>query len=223
MAQYNSKYSGAQIDEAVGRAISGGSIDKSLAGKAPAGFGFGEKKAIIEEDTEEEFNAKLDALLTTMPIQSGMLICYTPYPDLPDGSYHLGILHKHSDIHASLYGLPNYGSNGQYKRLNKGVWYPFEWIDPPMNVGVEYRTTERYIGKPVYAKLLNFGALPNSTSKSFAHEISDLNFVVDIYGSGVAGQDVKVSVDTTNITITSTSNLSSVTAYPVIKYTKTTD
>ena len=104
-----------------------------------------------------------------------------------------------------------------------GGWQPWEWVNPPMKLGVEYRTVERYNGKPVYAKLLNFGALPNSTSKSFAHGISSLGYVVDIYGQGVAGQDVKVSVDTTNITITSTSNLSAVTAYPVIKYTKTTD
>ena len=109
------------------------------------------------------------------------------------------------------------------RRLNGNGWSQWEFINPPMKLGIEYRTVERYNGKPVYAKLLNFGALPNSTSKSFAHGISSLGYVVDIYGQGVAGQDVKVSVDTTNITITSTSNLSAVTAYPVIKYTKTTD
>ena len=109
------------------------------------------------------------------------------------------------------------------RRLNGNGWSAWEFINPPTKLGVEYRTVERYNEKPVYAKMLNFGALPNSTSKSFAHGISSLGYVVDIYGQGVAGQDVKVGVDTTNITITSTSNLSAVTAYPVIKYTKTTD
>ena len=27
---------------------------------------------------------------------------------------------------------------------------PWEWVNPPMKLGVEYRTTERYLGKPVY-------------------------------------------------------------------------
>ncbi len=29
-----------------------------------------------------------------------------------------------------------------------------EWINPPVNLGVEYRTTERHRGNPVYTKLL---------------------------------------------------------------------
>lgn len=37
-----------------------------------------------------------------------------------------------------------------------GAW---EYVNPPMYLGVEYRTTERYLGKPVYVKAINFGAL----------------------------------------------------------------
>lgn len=40
-----------------------------------------------------------------------------------------------------------------------------EWINPPMFLGIEYRTTERYMGKPVYVKAIDFGALPNTTKK----------------------------------------------------------
>lgn len=46
-----------------------------------------------------------------------------------------------------------------------GTWYPWEWENPPMIPGVEYRTTERYMGKPVYAQCVAFGALPNNTDK----------------------------------------------------------
>lgn len=41
-----------------------------------------------------------------------------------------------------------------------------EWINPPMVANEEYRTTERYLGKVVYTKLVQFGALPNKTEKS---------------------------------------------------------
>lgn len=39
-----------------------------------------------------------------------------------------------------------------------------EWQNPPMLFGVEYRTTERWKGKPVYKQLINAGALPAATS-----------------------------------------------------------
>lgn len=44
------------------------------------------------------------------------------------------------------------------------TWYPWECDNPTMTPGVEYRTTERWNGKPVYAMLVNLGTLPNATS-----------------------------------------------------------
>lgn len=52
------------------------------------------------------------------------------------------------------------------------------WDHPPMELGVEYRTTERYLGKPVYVKLINCGNLPNGTTKEIAHGITNLDFMV---------------------------------------------
>lgn len=42
--------------------------------------------------------------------------------------------------------------------------YDWEWVNPPMQLGIEYRTTERYNGKPVYTKIVNLGALPAKNS-----------------------------------------------------------
>lgn len=36
-------------------------------------------------------------------------------------------------------------------------WTEWEYINPPMKVDVEYRTTERFMDKPVYTKLVNCG------------------------------------------------------------------
>lgn len=41
---------------------------------------------------------------------------------------------------------------------------PLEWVNPPMITGVEYRTTERYNGKPVYTRLISAGAITDSGS-----------------------------------------------------------
>ena len=48
---------------------------------------------------------------------------------------------------------------GCYYCMNDDVQ---EWINPPLRHGVEYRTTERYDGKPVYVKVINYGALATS-------------------------------------------------------------
>ena len=33
----------------------------------------------------------------------------------------------------------------------------WEWINPPMQLGVEYMTTEHHLGKPVYVKMVDLG------------------------------------------------------------------
>ena len=190
-------------------------VYNQVSGVAPAGYGLGETSPYIAKTSESgEYDA--DTIDKT-----GFFAAKT---NTPTGKWCYG-LHVNRLDNKAFQLLTSEFSEKEFALRKKisGVWQPWEWVNPPMQLGIEYRTVERYNGKPVYAKLLNFGALPNSTSKSFAHGISSLGYVVDIYGQGVAGQDVKVSVDTTNITITSTSNLSAVTAYPVIKYTKTTD
>ena len=62
------------------------------------------------------------------------------------------------------------------RTCNQGTWGEWEWVNPLMQLGVEYRTTERFDGKVVYAKALNFGAMPNSTIKTMyiADGITDL-------------------------------------------------
>lgn len=44
--------------------------------------------------------------------------------------------------------------------------YPWEYINPPMTAGQAYRTTERWNGKAVYAKLINLGTLQASGLKN---------------------------------------------------------
>lgn len=111
---------------------------------------------------------------------------------------------------------------------------------------VIYSDVERVIGvwrdnKPLYQKTISFGALPNSTSKSVAHGISDLDKIVDFsalakrpepfniiplpsshYQSTSAQQEI--SFNATNITIRNGNNASAYTdVYVTLQYTKTTD
>lgn len=49
--------------------------------------------------------------------------------------------------------------------LYNGTWYNWQAENPPMVFGTEYLTTERFNGKVVYSKLVNFGTMPNKANK----------------------------------------------------------
>ena len=107
---------------------------------------------------------------------------------------------------------------------------PWEWVNPPMLLNVEYRTTERYLGKPVYAKVVDFGALPNNTQKILNHGITTLKQAIrcDLIASTGAyiTNDSSVAYCVANtgaILVKTTVDYSSVTANVILKYTKTTD
>ena len=44
-----------------------------------------------------------------------------------------------------------------------GAWGEWEWENPPMIPGIEYRTTERWNGKPVYTTLVDCGTLTGAS------------------------------------------------------------
>ena len=120
-----------------------------------------------------------------------------------------------------------------------------EYQNPPMLLGVEYKTTERYLGKPVYVKTVDTGALPNATYKEISASFPNANRFLAIYGSAYKdnahliplpclkyGLDaystdhaVQVTVNnTTSITISTKRDMSSFTTSSVcVKYTKSTD
>lgn len=57
-------------------------------------------------------------------------------------------------------GTPN-GLYLECVRVYDGTsWGELEWVNPPMELGVEYRTTERWNSKAVYTKLVDLGTLP---------------------------------------------------------------
>ena len=132
---------------------------------------------------------------------------------------------------------------GCYYRMVSGV---VEWVNPPILPGVEYRTTERYQGKPVYAKSFNTGALPAgsgtanrvrvySTTKN-VNAIVDYRLVAtdggsfytlpgrfldDTFDCWVYG--VNLSNGSPNFWICASKDMSSFTGVLTVKYTKSTD
>lgn len=115
----------------------------------------------------------------------------------------------------------------------------------PVNPLIEYTLKEQVVGywvngKPLYRKTIDIGALPNNSTKTVAHGISDVEFVPEIFGSAKreganavyvpipftdagSNNSIKVYCDNQNIEIQTGSNRSDMTGYVTISYTKTTD
>lgn len=55
---------------------------------------------------------------------------------------------------AAMHGIESTDHPGCIYVVTSGV---IEWVNPPLALGVEYRTTERYLGKPVYVKVVDCG------------------------------------------------------------------
>ncbi len=60
-----------------------------------------------------------------------------------------------------------------------------EYENPPMQLGVEYRTTERWQGKPVYTQLVDCGELANNKTVSVTVADGTAPTVVRVHGSFV--------------------------------------
>ena len=189
--------------------------------------------------------------MTNMPRYTAKLV--RAYPPMTSGKSisTISVLYKTDDAYAGLFNVGSLDISLCGWRMIKlrypysssdPVWMPFEWVNPPMDLGVEYRTVERSLGKPVYVKAVNLGTGPDSnTLKSVDHNIVGLAHIVDF------GGEMYVSASGTNpISLPGISNrytenyhfgvdyvefiwrasatrLTDYTGIGWIKYTKTTD
>lgn len=140
-------------------------------GAASSGYGYGEQMTEITSSSEEtyaEYCEKIDAILASMANRETKQINAAP-PYSEDATFGACavVLYKGTNAYASLVtiGHSNKYAYGWRMQKRNGVWEEFEWIDPPMNTDVIYRTTERYKGNAVYKKLGSDNVLYWSTDK----------------------------------------------------------
>lgn len=205
---YVSQYSGEEIDALLGKVGSAtGAVRYDAAqtltaaqqtqareniAAAPSGGGVMESTTEIAAASASEsydtFCAKLDVVLATMPARSVKFLNVYPPQYYGFGS-DMCALYKNTNDYASVYTISGYNNGKQGFRMIKykhdssdlaGQWDPLEYINPEMKPGVEYRTTERHNGYPVYVKLVNCGQI--SDGKEVEHGISDINYVVSAQG-----------------------------------------
>ena len=201
-------------------------------GAAPAGFGLGEERS---KEIYDANNIDLPGF-------------YQSKANTPDESQYWFILHsKHHKNYSHKKQLAFSVQSGHIcVRSCHTDWQPWEYVNPPMRVGVEYRTTERWMGKSVYTKLIDCGACPAvGDVKEIGHGVGSYSSIISFNGhlssgdalpyinyrgtTGTANDivsQVNLSVTPTNVKLAtikwgiSSPEVTSLTATVQIKYTK---
>ena len=213
---------------------------------APGGFGFGDAVQSIETtsagESYETYCAKVDAVLDGMPDKTAKLVLAYPPAVYGKAGTTISLLYKGDANYAVLSNIGSADTalcGWRMIRLKKSssepsAWQPFEWEHPPMQLGVEYRTVERYDGKPVYVKAVNFGIVSNNDTKFVEHGISNFESCIECAGFGgeknlIGNEGVDVLyANTTGVSIETNgyftkASSDGVNTVAIIKYTKTTD
>ena len=154
MDDYNSKFTGPEIDAAIDRAKAGGAIDTLLAGKAPAGYGLGTTPKKITDWNAANVCGWYDCDIGA-----------ANSPDSNFGWFGLTYTTGNPEIFVQdVFAIANVDKYYHCRRMyypGTGNGTPWEWVDPLLHEGVEYRTTERYQGKSVYAKRIFCESMPS--------------------------------------------------------------
>lgn len=188
---------------------------------APAGYGFGE--SIVTKAVSDCDDARLTGLYKVNANSAHSPISVEAFMDVKSYSNNS----KVQKIITNGTAVPVYAT----RIMSGGVWGDWEYINPPLTLGVEYRTTERYLGEPVYKKAVDFGALPNATNKIVSHGISNVGVMLDVklVGSNNAicwttrNHVTDLFAGLTTIQVTTISDQSANTVHAILTYTKSTN
>lgn len=116
--------------------------------KAPAGCGYGDAMIYLSAE-DGTFDEKLEAIYAEMPnFSAKQLTIYDPQG--LTGYKFIATLWRYTADYGTLEAVTYHGLKAikcKYK-----TWQVWEWVNPPMLEGVEYRTTGRYNGAVVYCK-----------------------------------------------------------------------
>lgn len=154
---------------------SGKQLTPEAIGAAPAGYGLGMGSSGLA-DVPTNDSGKKDLNLA---LKNGWYYIYNSqnydnFPGTneggPNGGYHVMRVDTFRTVTQTIYfGYQNWAGcvATRYWYHGTETWSDWEWINPPMEIGVEYLTTEMHNGKHVYAKRISAGKAVNGGSGQF--------------------------------------------------------
>lgn len=195
---------------------------------------------IYDTSTSQIINAEIYNSLNFATPGKSVSTNFYAIPQFVDSNYVKRKLLYFSPVPATLTstgtaGEIAYGTNYLYMCTAANTWKKTAW-------GADvYSTTETvvgtYMGKPLYRKVFDCGALPNNTTKEILHNIANLNIITNISGTGwesdgttiplptpARSSPVVIYIDKSKIYITAITDRSTmINSNVIIEYTKTTD
>ncbi len=187
-----------------GKAADAAAVGTALAGKAPAGFGLGEGIPPAVSDANLLLLGGFYFLSSTsinVPFKYGTMV----------------VLPRDNTVrYATQLAFSNSGTIARRVGLDYANWGEWEFSNPYLSVGTEYRTTERWNGNVVYKKIVDLGSLTNASEKTVGHGCA-LSEIIQISGKAYnsnTGVFVPIPGTTTYGTIGLRANSASILVYP---------
>ena len=200
---------------------------------APGGFGLGQANMKALEDCN---NA----------ILSGWYATDSPTLNTPGEDGESGVLLVNRRIDKRIYQEFHAINGNEYSRWSAArisygddstglQWGPWEYLNPFMQTGVEYRTTERFWERPVYYKIVDCGKIADN--KQVEHGIVNMRDCISFQGLRGGMQMPSIfnnnlsdpwscyvaDVSRTKITLACGTSAAGGNCHVMLKYTKTTD
>lgn len=210
----------------VGKSADAAAVGAALAGKAPAGYGLGGDAVVMPD-----FN-------TTAAC--GFYYYFSTSGNRPSliASSGVAVVYQKSGT-GIVQEVTDYEGKRAIRYSTSGEW---EYLNPAMALGVEYRTTERYNGKPVYAIAIDVGAAPASGWNSVNLNIYNVETVIEAKAHSSNGYTLpSISGNSTTydfygrvsaypngdlrriVVVVESNGITSNTVITHLRYTKTTD
>ena len=206
------------------------SIVNALEKKAPGGFGLGSAytdyiadfNACIKNGWYRAYSNSLNSpSIGGWNARYGALLVSTRDSVI----YHV----YYVDRYSVMYTLERYSNDGGT------TWSEWEYVNPPLQIGVEYRTTERYQEKPVYYKIVDCGQIVDN--KQVEHGVANMRDCIFCQGlrsampmPSISNNDLSdpwsyyvADVNRTKITLACGTTAAGGNCHVILKYTKTTD
>lgn len=209
---------------------------RSNIGAAPSGYGYGASITCYNFTTDyATLTAKFDEVLAGMSDDTVKQILLYDASCNPTQRMCSARIARSSATEAIIStDFDSLGHAVVYRKRNS-VWLPVEYVNPAFTLGVEYRTTEWYLGYSVYVKLINLGAMP-SAGGTKRISVSDLGIRVpismDLTWGNVASENFVINnyapyvssagFDNANINIVGgpSADTEHYTIYALLKYSK---
>ena len=153
-----------------GMAADAKAVGDALSQKAPAGYGLGEE--IVSQ-------AAHVSDLNTANHKTGFYRCGGGTKNVPDDSFGGGpllVINWHNNTLCGQVLFNNDLTQVYFRQFKDGNWEQWMYLDPPMQVGIEYATMEKWNGQTVFTKLIYCGNCSNGLYKSFDETLQVIRY-----------------------------------------------